>query len=147
MTKPVSLLTILRHTPQAHDYLTPITTMLITSYVKRKRPKEAFKVYQWMLRPGSPCRVEKIVFLALVNGFCEFGLVLEGLRILRDMVDVGFVPGVRLRRRVYRSLLMEARVREAVELDKALCFYANGDVDGVSKLRKLLDPVIRNWTE
>ena len=67
MAKPMSLLTILRHTPQSHAHLTPITTMLVISYVKKKRPKEAFKVYQWMLRPGSPCsKVEKIVFLGFV---------------------------------------------------------------------------------
>ncbi|KAJ6428549.1 hypothetical protein OIU84_023883 [Salix udensis] len=121
MTTPMSLLTILRHTPQAHSHLSPINTMLITSYIKKKRPKEALKVYNWMLRPGSPCKVEKIVYCVLVNGLCETGWVLEGLKVLKDMVSVGFLPVGRLKERVYRSLLREARVREAVELDKALC--------------------------
>ncbi|XP_050234875.1 uncharacterized protein LOC126683089 [Mercurialis annua] len=147
MTQPMSLLTTLRHSPQAHNHLTPITTMLVMSYVRKKRVKEAFKVYQWMTRPGSPCKVEKIVFLGLVDGFCELGLVVDGLRVLRDMVGVGFVPGDGLRRRVFRKMLMEARVKEGLELDKALCFCANGGVDGIVKVRDLLDNIIGNWTE
>ncbi|CAK7335941.1 unnamed protein product [Dovyalis caffra] len=148
MIKPISLLTILRHTPIAHSHLTPITIMLITSYIKKKRPKEALKVYHWILRPGSPCKVEKIVFSVLVNGFCEFGWVLEGLKVLRDMVSVGFLPIGGLKERVYRSLLREARVREAVELDKALCDCFE-DVGGESckEVIDLLDSLIRNWSE
>ncbi|KAJ6393334.1 hypothetical protein OIU77_022741 [Salix suchowensis] len=144
MTTPMSLLTILRHTPQAHSHLSPINTMLITSYIKKKRPKEALKVYNWMLRPGSPCKVEKIVYCVLVNGLCETGWVLEGLKVLKDMVSVGFLPVGRLKERVYRSLLREARVREAVELDKALCdCFEDVSGDGVKKVIDLLDSLIR----
>ncbi|KDP43134.1 hypothetical protein JCGZ_26667 [Jatropha curcas] len=148
MAKSMSFLTILRHTPQVHCHLTPITTMLITSYVKKRRPKEALKVYQWMQRPGSPCKVERIVYEVLVNRFCGFGLVLEGLRILKDMVAVGFVPKNGLRRTVYRSLLREARVGKAVELNEALygCFEDDNG-EGVKKVRELLDSIIGNWTE
>ncbi|KAJ6307813.1 hypothetical protein OIU76_017579 [Salix suchowensis] len=148
MTTPMSLLTILRHTPQAHSHLSPINTMLITSYIKKKRPKEALKVYNWMLRPGSPCKVEKIVYCVLVNGLCETGWVLEGMKVLKDMVSVGFLPVGRLKERVYRSLLREARVREAVELDKALCdCFEDVSGDGGKKVIDLLDSLIRNWSE
>ncbi|KAJ9183375.1 hypothetical protein P3X46_007238 [Hevea brasiliensis] len=148
MTKSMSLLTILRHTPQAHPHLTRITVMLVSSYVKKKRPKEAYKLYQWMLRPGFPCKVEKIVYKLLVNGFCECGLILEAFRVLRDMVGVGFVPGSGLRRRVYRSLLREARVWEAVRLDEALrSYFGDANSEGVKKVMELLDSTIGSWTE
>ncbi|KAG6791460.1 hypothetical protein POTOM_000581 [Populus tomentosa] len=122
--------------------------MLITSYIKKKRPKEALKVYNWMLRPGSPCKVEKIVFCVLVNGLCEIGWVLEGLKVLKDMVSVGFLPIGGLKERVYRSLLSEARVKEAVELDKALCdCFEDVGGEGDKKVIDLLDSLIRNWSD
>lgn len=84
----------------------------------------------------------------LVNGLCMLGLVLEALKVLRDMVDVGFVPGNRLRKRVYRSLLREARVREAMELDKVLCgCFEDGNGEAIKKVIGLLDSMIGNWTE
>lgn len=105
-------------------------------------------MYNWMLRPGSPCKVEKIVYCVLVNGLCETGWVLEGLKVLKDMVSVGFLPVGRLKERVYRSLLREARVREAVELDKALCdCFEDVSGDGGKKVFDLLDSLIRNWSE
>ncbi|WCJ33267.1 hypothetical protein M5689_014641 [Euphorbia peplus] len=143
MAKCMSLLTILRHNPQAHPCLTSITTLLITSYVKKKRPKEALKVYQWTLRPGSPCKVEKRGYEVMVIGFCDLGLKFEALRVLRDMVHVGFVPGGGLRSRVYRSLLMDARVIEAVDFNRVLGSCSR-DFDA-EKLLELLDSMIRSW--
>lgn len=105
-------------------------------------------MYHWMLRPGSPCKVEKLVYELLVNGFCEFGLILEALRVLRDMVGVGFVPGDRLRKRVYRSLLREARVWDAIRLDEASCScFGDANSDGVKQLTEMLDSMIGSWTE
>ncbi|KAJ8766014.1 hypothetical protein K2173_020530 [Erythroxylum novogranatense] len=149
MTKSMSLLTILRHTPEAYHHLTPITTMLVTSYMRRKRPKEALKVYQWMLRPGSRCKVEsRLLFGVLVGGLCGVGWVLEGLMVLKDMVCSGFLPGARLRDKVCRSLLREARVREAVELDMAFCCcFEDENGESAKKVVEYLDSVIRNWTD
>uniref|UniRef100_A0A2P2K5V2 Pentatricopeptide repeat-containing protein n=1 Tax=Rhizophora mucronata TaxID=61149 RepID=A0A2P2K5V2_RHIMU len=148
MSKPMSLLTSITHNPQAHPHLMPITTMLVTSYVNKKRPKEALKVYRWLHRPRCPCKVENIVYGVLVNGFCRFGLVLEALKVLRDMVGVRLLPGGGLRERVYRSLLREARVKQAVELNQALCDCIE-DANGASveKVVKLLESMIVNWTD
>ncbi|WCJ33265.1 hypothetical protein M5689_014639 [Euphorbia peplus] len=79
----------------------------------------------------------------MVIGFCDLGLKFEALKVLRDMVDVGFVPGGGLRSRIYRSLLMDARVNEAVDLNRVLgsCFR---DFDA-AKLLELLDSMIRSW--
>ncbi|KAJ4838720.1 hypothetical protein Tsubulata_023242 [Turnera subulata] len=148
MSLPMSLLTVLRHHPQSHPHLTPLTTLLLTSYIKRNRRREALKVYHWMLRPGSPCRVGKTVYGVLVPGLCRAGWVLEALRVLRDMLALGFVPVGGLRERVYRSLLMEARVKQAVDLDKALCSCAgDANADSVKNAIALLDSIIEDWSE
>jgi pentatricopeptide repeat protein len=78
MVLPMSLLTRLKHNPVAHSHLTPITTMLIASYFKKHKPKEALKVFNWMVRPGSPCVLDEKVCGILVSGFCKQGMVLEG---------------------------------------------------------------------
>ncbi|GLT49227.1 hypothetical protein SLA2020_227990 [Shorea laevis] len=142
---PMSLLNRLKHTPRAHSCLAPITTLLITSYLKKGSPKDALKVYNWILRPESPCMVEKTVYGVLVGEFCRTGLVLEGLSVLRDMVKVNLRPGEGLRERIFRSLLREARIREALELKEALSHLSNS-TDGVEKVLNLLDLLIRNWT-
>ncbi|CAI0546308.1 unnamed protein product [Linum tenue] len=149
MAKPMSVLTVLRHNPSAHAHLSPTASMLVSSYMRRKRPKEALKVYHWMLRPGSACKVGKDVYGVLVYGFCNLGLVLDSLKVLRDMVDEGLLPGNGLRRIVKRSLLWEARVCEAVELDTALsaCYTEGAAGEFYTKLLNLLDSLIGNWRE
>ncbi|KAH7569727.1 hypothetical protein JRO89_XS06G0256900 [Xanthoceras sorbifolium] len=147
----MSLLTKLRHTPQAHPSVAPICTLLVSSYVKKGRPRDALKVYGWMLRPDSPCdgvEKQKAVFHVLVGGLCREGMVVEALGVLRDMVRGGLVVvGGGLRERVFRSLLREARVREARELDAALEVVGNGGDGGLEKLLNLLDQMIASWTE
>ncbi|CAN1810038.1 Pentatricopeptide repeat-containing protein At4g20090 [Linum perenne] len=145
MAKPMSLLTVLRHNPSAHSYQSPIASMLISSYLKRDRPREALKVYHWMIRPGSLCKVEKSVYGVLVHGFCKLGLAFDSLKVLRDMVGVGLLPGDGLRMMVKRNLLWEARVCEAVELDAALSGCIDGE--GFEKVINLLDSLIGNWKE
>ncbi|GAV75046.1 PPR domain-containing protein/PPR_1 domain-containing protein [Cephalotus follicularis] len=146
LTLPMSLLTRLKHIPQAHPHLTHITTMLITSFLRQGRPKDALKVYHWMIRPGSSCEVEPVVYGILVHGFCGKGLVLEALRVLRDMVGIRLMPGVGLRKTVFRSLLREARVKEAVEFDEALkCVGKGCEGEVVKKVVDLLDHMIANW--
>ncbi|KAK2635034.1 hypothetical protein Ddye_029826 [Dipteronia dyeriana] len=154
LTLPMSLLTKLRHTPQAHPSLTPICTLLVSSYVKKGRPKDALKVYGWMLRPGSPCddgmekqQKQKALFHVLVGGLCREGMVFEALRILKDMVSGGLVVSGGLRERVFRSLLREAKVKEAQELDAALEFFGDGGGEGLKKVLDLLDRMIVSWTE
>ena len=120
--------------------------MLIASYLKKGRPKDAFKVYNWMLRPGSPCNymVDKAAFGILAGGLCASGLVLEGLRVLRDMLRVHLLPGEGLRKKVVRSLLREARIKEAKAFEELLpCI---GFVGGLNKALDLLDHHTGNWT-
>ncbi|CAN0911790.1 hypothetical protein LINGRAPRIM_LOCUS1005 [Linum grandiflorum] len=145
MAKPMSLLTVLRHNPSAHSYQSPIASLLISSYLKRNRPKEALKVYHWMLRPGSLCKVEKNVYGVLFYGFCKLGLAFDSLKILKDMVGVGLLPGDGLRKMVQRNLLWEARVCEAVELDAALSGCVGGE--GFEKVVSLLDSLVGNWRD
>ncbi|KAK0578069.1 hypothetical protein LWI29_004602 [Acer saccharum] len=150
---PMSLLTKLRHTPQAHPSLTPICTLLVSSYVKKGRLKDALKVYGWMLRPGSPCddgvekQKQQALFHVLVGGLCREGMVFEALRVLKDMVSGGLVVSGGLRLRVFRSLLREARVKEAQELDASLKFVGDGGGEGLKKVLDFLDQMIASWTE
>ncbi|XP_004293884.1 PREDICTED: uncharacterized protein LOC101299936 [Fragaria vesca subsp. vesca] len=147
MARPMSLLTRLRHHPPSHSHLTPITTMLIASYFKRKRPREALKVFNWMVRPGSPVVLDERVCGVLVCGFCRNGMVLEALNVLRAMLGVNIVPGCDLRKWVYRGLLREARIKEALELNKALDCVGDGESEGFRKVLALLDHMIDSWTE
>ncbi|KAK6240294.1 hypothetical protein SCA6_005683 [Theobroma cacao] len=141
----MSLLTRLNHIPQAHPHLTPVSTMLIASYLKKGRHKDALKVYNWMRRPGSPCTVDKDAYGILVGGFCASGVVLEGLMVLRDMLKVHLLPGEGLRKKVVRSLLREARVREAKAFEELLPCVAC--VGALNKVLDLLDHLIGNWTQ
>ncbi|XP_038689070.1 pentatricopeptide repeat-containing protein At1g06580-like [Tripterygium wilfordii] len=148
LTLSKSLLNRLKHSPPTHPHLTPITTKLIASFLKKGRPMEALKVYNWMIRSGFPCKVEPVVFGVLVNGFCEKELLLEALKVLKDMTELGFAPNPKLRERVFRSLLREARIREAQQLNEGLrdC-VEDGGGEGLKKVIVLLDQIIANWTE
>ncbi|KAM1383823.1 hypothetical protein ACFX2F_036114 [Malus domestica] len=151
LARPMSLLTRLRHNPPSHPHLTPIATMLIASYFKKNRPREAFKMFSWLVRPGSQCVLDERVCEVLVNGFCRKGMVCEGLKVLRAMLGANIVPGGGVRKWVYRGLLREARIKEAVELNEALgCVRvgANGDEsEGVKKVLALLDHMIFSCTD
>ncbi|OMO80075.1 hypothetical protein CCACVL1_13184 [Corchorus capsularis] len=147
---PMSLLTRLTHIPQAHPHLTPICKILIASYLNNGRPKDGFKVYKWMLRPGSPCTIDKATYGILVGGLCSSGLVLEGLMVLRNMLEskVPLLPGDGLRKIVIRSLLREARVKEALAFQQLLPSSNEfGCVEGLRKAVDLLDHLIGNWTD
>ncbi|KAK8661861.1 hypothetical protein V6N13_091451 [Hibiscus sabdariffa] len=138
-------MSLLNRIPRGHPYVTPISTMLIASFLKKGRPKDALKVYKWMLRPGSPCdsMVDKSAYGVLVGGLCGGGLLLEGLMVLRDMLKVRLLPGEGLRKRVVGSLLREARVREAMALDRLLPRVRSDG--GLDKVLDLLDHYIGNW--
>ena len=75
-------------------------------------------------------------------------MVFEALRVLREMVGVNLVPGRDLGKWVYRGLLREARIREAMELNEALglVWDVSGD-EAMKKVLGLLDHLIGNWTE
>ncbi|KAE8665609.1 Tetratricopeptide repeat (TPR)-like superfamily protein [Hibiscus syriacus] len=140
-------MSLLNRIPRGHPYVTPISTMLIASFLKKGRPKDALKVYKWMLRPGSPydSMVDKSAYGVLVGGLCGGGLVLEGLMVLRDMLRVHLLPGEGLRKRVVGSLLREARVREAMALDRLLPRVRSDG--GLHKVLDLLDNYIGNWSD
>ncbi|XP_041027386.1 pentatricopeptide repeat-containing protein At1g52620-like [Juglans microcarpa x Juglans regia] len=148
MALPMSLLTRLKHSPAAHPYLTPINTLLIASYFRKHKPKEALKVFNWMVRPGSPCVLDEKVCGILVNGFCRNGMILEALKVLRAMVGVNLVPERGFGNWVYRGLLREARIGEALELNEALGSIKEigGDV-AVKNVGKVLDHMISIWTD
>ncbi|XP_059440109.1 pentatricopeptide repeat-containing protein At4g11690-like [Corylus avellana] len=148
MSLPMSLLTHLKHNPAAHSHLIHITTMLIASYFKKYKPKEALKVFNWMVRPGSPCVLDEKVCGILVYGFCKQGMVLEALKVLRAMLGVNLVPGRDLGTWVYRGLLREARIKEALELNEALGLVKDvGGDEAVKKALGLLDHMIALWTD
>lgn len=78
-------------------------------------------------------------------------MVLEGLRVLREMLvrERDCVPGMEVRVRAYRALLREARIKEAVELNKALldCVGGADGSHGVENVLEILDRIISEWEE
>jgi pentatricopeptide repeat protein len=105
-------------------------------------------VFNWMVRPGSPCVLDVKVCGILVNGFCRIGMVLEALKVLREMVGVNLVPEREFAKWVYRGLLREARIKEAMELNEALgLVWDVGGDEAMKKVLGLLDCMIGNWIE
>lgn len=82
---------------------------------------------------------------ALLDGFCRNGSIFEALRVLKDMLSVNLVPGEGLRNKVYRSLLREARIKEAKVLNEALGCLGDGGEN--VKVLGLLDQIIADWRE
>ncbi|PON47994.1 Pentatricopeptide repeat [Trema orientale] len=144
MARPMSLLTRLRHAPLSHRQVAPITATLVAAYFKKGKAREALKVFNWMVRPGSPWELEEKICGVLISGFCRNGMVLEALKVLRAMAAANVEPRGELRELVYRGLLREARVREAMELNAALEFDCD---EGRKKVLELLDRMIENWSE
>ncbi|KAF4391409.1 hypothetical protein F8388_008020 [Cannabis sativa] len=140
MAMPMSLLTRLKHSPMSQHHVAPINNMLVAAYFRKGKPKEALKVFNWMVRSGSPFKLEEKFCGILVDGFCRSGMVLEALKVLSAMVAADICPHGELRKVVYRGLLREARIRGAMELNKAL--YC--DCEGMKKALDLLDTMIEN---
>ena len=120
--------------------------MLIASYFNKNKYKEALKVFNWMVRPDSPCVPNEKIYGILISGFCRNGFVFEALKVLRSMVGANMVPSCYLKEWVYRALLRKARIKEAMELNDALG-YASADEEGLKRTSGLLDHMIANWTD
>ncbi|KAJ8761357.1 hypothetical protein K2173_001486 [Erythroxylum novogranatense] len=105
LTRPLlnflSFSILINHLLCMFTLLTTITTILVSSYMRKKRPINVLKVYYSILiKLGKVER--RSIFWVLISGLCKVGWVLKGLM-------------ARLRDKVCRSSL-----REAVELDMAL---------------------------
>lgn len=105
-------------------------------------------MFNWIVRPGSPCVLDGKVCGVLVSGFCRNRMVLEALKVVRAMVAANVFPGGNLKKRICRGLLWEARIREAMELNEPLGCLGDGESDeGAGKVLVLLDHMIANWKE
>lgn len=154
LTHPMHLLNSLKHNPNASNpaILIPIVKMLLSSCFGNGQPKKAVKIFQWVARPDFPfCAAADLdVYAGLVDGFCMNGMILESLRVLRVMASENLVIGDEIRLYVYKGLLMEARVREALELNAALgrcTLGSDGGTSGSEEVMDLLDKMIANWVE
>ncbi|XP_060962329.1 pentatricopeptide repeat-containing protein At5g64320, mitochondrial-like, partial [Cannabis sativa] len=112
ITMPMSLLTRLRRSPMFQHHVAPINNTLVAAYFRKGQLKEAIKVFNWMLRSGSPFKLVEKFCGILVDEFCRSGMVLKALKVLRAMVAADICPHGELRKVVYRGLLREARIRE-----------------------------------
>lgn len=101
-----------------------------------------------MLRPGSPCEPDERVYKTLILGLCRKGMILDGLKVFRNMIGSSLVPDCDLRNRVFRSLLREALIGEAMELNETLdCDGHRINSDRLRKVSELLNRIITNWIE
>lgn len=126
--------------------------MLLSSCFGNGQPKKAVKIFQWVARPDFPggAAADLDLYAGLVDGFCMNGMILESLRVLRVMASENLVIGDEIRLCVYKGLLMEARVREALELNAALgrcTLGSDGGTSGSEEVMDLLDKMIANWVE
>lgn len=104
------------------------------------------KIFNWMLRPDSPCVLDESTYIGVALGFCRNGWTLEALKAVRRMVGEEMAPGEDLREWVFKSLLREARVREAMELDAALdCIGKEGN--GFGGVAAMIDGMVAGWRD
>lgn len=104
------------------------------------------KILGWMWREDSKCKVDEGVYGIVVKGLCRSYKTFEALGVVKKMVEEKVVVGGELRDWVYRGLLREARVKEAVEVNEAL----GCDLVGEEELQRvvgLLDRIICQWTD
>ncbi|KAI4332087.1 hypothetical protein L6164_017024 [Bauhinia variegata] len=144
MTQTMSLLTHLKYTPNSHPYIRTICVMLISSYFKKYKYKEALKFFNWMARPDSPCAPDEKIYAILINGFCKKGFLFEALKVLRSMVVANMVPSGDSKEWVYRGLLKEARIKEAVQIKDALSCE---DDEGLKRVSYILEQMITQWID
>ncbi|KAG8388152.1 hypothetical protein BUALT_Bualt02G0096200 [Buddleja alternifolia] len=153
LTHPMHFLNALKYSTETlNPILIQIVEMFVSSFFRNGDPKKALKIFQWLSRPDFPGGVAKDseIYAVFVDGFCKNGMILDSVRVLRVMASENVVVGSEVRVCVYRGLLREARVREALELNAALdrCNLGNGSGDSCSKeVVELLDRMIANWIE
>ncbi|XP_042058959.1 uncharacterized protein LOC121803345 [Salvia splendens] len=154
LTHPMHLLNTLKFNPNASDpsVLIPVVKMILASLFENGRPKMAVKIFQWVARPDFPggVAVDLELYAGLVDGFCRNGMMLDSLRVLRVMACEKLVIGDGIRVCIYRGLLREARVREALELNAVLgsCTSgSDGDTCVSEKVVHLLERIISNWVD
>ncbi|XP_049385489.1 uncharacterized protein LOC125849447 [Solanum stenotomum] len=146
LTQPMYFLNRLKYTPKTQSFLLPICKMLVSLYFRNREATKGLKIFHWVSRPDFPCPVDYGLCAILVNGFCKNDMVVEGLKVLRMMVVGDLKVGGEVRMWVYRSLLREARIKEAQELNEALKCVENGE-KGNEEVVALLDNIISNWIE
>ncbi|KAH6806716.1 hypothetical protein C2S51_031547 [Perilla frutescens var. frutescens] len=132
--------------------LIPAVKMFLSSFFEKGQPKRAVKIFQWLARPDFPggAAADMDLYGGLVDGFCMNGMILDSLRVLRVMASENLVIGDGIRVCVYRGLLREARVREALELNAALRRCTPGNDSGTfasEEVMNLLDQTIANWVD
>ncbi|KAI3463544.1 hypothetical protein Pfo_020207 [Paulownia fortunei] len=154
LTHLMHLLNALKYNPSTGKplVLVPIAKMFVSSFFQKGQPKRAVKIFQWVSRPDFPGGVaEDLEFYAvLIDGFCKNGMILDSLRVLRVMASENLVVGSEVGMWVYRGLLREARVREALELNAALdsgTLGSDGGTFGSKEVVDLLDRMTANWVE
>ncbi|KAL2234502.1 pentatricopeptide repeat-containing protein At1g12775, mitochondrial-like [Sesamum indicum] len=154
LTHHMHLLNALKFNPNTGNpfVLIPIAKMFVSSFFERGHPKKAVKMFQWVSRPDFPGGVadDSGFYAVLIDGFCKSGMIFDALRVLRLMASENLVVGNDVRMWVYRGLLREARVREALELNAALDCCALGSDDGAfgsKEVVDLLDRMIASWVE
>ncbi|KAG0485425.1 hypothetical protein HPP92_009504 [Vanilla planifolia] len=145
MSFSIRLLDALRNHPRRPSPL-PFCAILLSSYFRRRRLREAAKVFAWLCQGDSPCRPDMEIYGAAIQGFCERGRPFEAMRVAREMATDGMIPPEELRVLLCQGLLREARVEEALDLDSAIRRAVDGD-DGIHGLTQLLDRMIRDWQE
>ncbi|PIN11774.1 hypothetical protein CDL12_15621 [Handroanthus impetiginosus] len=154
LTYPMHFLNALKYNPSSGNpiVLIPIAKMFASIFFKMDRPHKALKIFQWVSRPDFPGGVAMDLefYAVLIDGFCKNGMILDALRVLRVMSSENLVVGSGVRNWVYRGLLRDARVGEALELKAALDSCTLGSDDGAfcrSEVVDLLDRMISNWVE
>ncbi|PKA49536.1 Pentatricopeptide repeat-containing protein [Apostasia shenzhenica] len=149
MSGTMALLTALRYHPRRPSPL-PFCSLFLSAYFRCRRLREAAKVFAWLCRADSPCRPDIEIYKTAILGFCERGMALEAVKVVREMVNDGMIPAEEFRILVCHSLLREARVTEAQELDSVIRTAGESDTgnrDGIDAVAKLLDRTIRSWEE
>ncbi|KAL6494425.1 hypothetical protein OROGR_031225 [Orobanche gracilis] len=129
-----------------------IAKMFISHFFQNGHPKAALKIFQWVSRPDFPGGLtDDLEFYAiLIDGFCRNWMILDALRVLRVMASGDLMIGSEIRMWVYRGLLREARVKEALDLNAALgcgTLRSDGGILDSKEVVGLLERMIAEWVD
>ncbi|KAL6552369.1 hypothetical protein OROHE_007733 [Orobanche hederae] len=129
-----------------------IAKMFVSHFLRMGHPKAALKIFQWVSRPDFPGGLtDDLEFYAvLIDGFCRNWMILDALRVLRVMASGNLVIGSEIRMWVYRGLLREARVKEALDLNAALGCGTLGSDGGILDSKEVVDvleQMIAKWVD
>ena len=118
--------------------------MTLEIYLNNGKLNNALKVFAFMRRKNSLCKIEGGLCGKMVGVLCHHGRLMEAMKVVREMVGgCGIMEEVR--ESIYMGFLHDARVREGKEVDEVLRKVVEGDEEACGRALVVIDRILMNW--